>query len=54
MMQIGTQMAGLDQCDLRVAYGNFLTSTPTKYKVCFQNNIECWEMGEFNASVIPT
>ena len=54
MMQIGAQMAGLDQCDLRVAYGNFLTSTPTKYKVCFQNNMECWEMGEFNASVIPT
>ena len=54
MMQFGAQVAGLDQCDLRVAYGNFLTSTPTKSRVCFQNNIECWEKGEFNASTIPT
>ena len=46
-------MAGLDQCDLRFSYGNFLTSTPTKARVCRLDNLECWEQGDNDASKIP-
>ena len=53
MMQIGAQMAGLDQCDIRFSYDNFLTSTPVKEKVCTPGNIECWERGDYDASMIP-
>ena len=49
-MQFGTQVAELDQCDMRVAYGNFLTSTPTKTKICKPDNLECWD--DFTASMV--
>ena len=49
-MQFGTQVAGLDQCDTRVAYGNFLTSTPTKNKVCSNVNMDCWD--DYEASMV--
>ena len=52
IMQFGAQVAGLDQCDLRVAYGNFMTSTPTKMNICGNSNMECWD--DYNASRIPT
>ena len=53
MMQFGAQIAGLDLCERRVSYDNFLTSTPTKVRVCGGKNPECWEM-EANTSSIPT
>ena len=54
MMQFGTQVAGLDQCDTRVSYDtNFKTSTPVKTKICAANNLECWERRGQDMSAIP-
>ena len=48
MMQIGAHAAGLDLCDLRLAYdeeeGRFMTSTPDKSKrICLRDNMDCWD-----------
>ena len=45
MMQIGAHAAGLDLCDLRLAYdedeGRFKTSTPDKSKrICLRDNMD--------------
>ena len=53
-MQFGAQVAGLDQCDLRLAYDEkFLTSTPSKSRICKKENLDCWEEEE-NLSRVPT
>merc|ERR1711946_107248 len=37
------EVAGLNQCDVRMRYDDFKSSTPSKEKVCSNDNPECWD-----------
>ena len=47
-MVLETVEAGLDHCDLRMRYRENRSSTPTRARICSNDNADCWGAGGYN------